>query len=231
MKKGIVITLVVIGLLGGFMYYISSTLKKMSIAGKKDAVVTLFNAPDDYGELFKKSNKLSFVKTFTSKTRNPISQFEYDEKFRINIYRINISNNLYLNKLINESHVNQHVTYNLTYYLLDRFNQFDIRYKSGRQEKVSGIYLNLFAGKTLTLLKNDSLAYYNSIIKNFSIKYQSNGPQDFFIGSSNESANFDEIPTEIMLQKKHGKLYLILMISEHEYTPLTPGTLLTLMNN
>jgi len=45
MKKGVVIGLILIALIGLLVYYISGIMHLMNVAGKKDSVMTVSNAP------------------------------------------------------------------------------------------------------------------------------------------------------------------------------------------
>ena len=230
-KKGLIIAAAIVALFAlfiSFMVHLSNNALKNF---KRDSIRTVSNIPYEYSGLFHKNNRLSFENTTTSKTRNPISQFDYDGKFKIYIYRINDLNIKPLSKIIEETHNDNHITYDTSYYLLGKLGEFGVNYKAGVQDGVQLVHLNLFGDKTITLIKNDTIAYYNSMIKNFYIKYQNNTAQDFFIGEDKDWPKLGEISTEVMLKENHGNLYLVLMIAENSYTMLKPGTLLTLMSN
>jgi len=227
MKKAIIIATPILVLFGCFIYYISHTVIEMTAAGKKDSIVTSYDAPGSYAGLFEKNSKFSFVETTTSKTRNPITKFEYDSKFEVDVYRISTAGEVSLTE-IDETHKNDHISYYHTYNGLSEFHTYSVSYKSGGQDVARSIYLNLFGEGTFTIKKNDSLAYYYSRAKNFYVKFRKDGIQDFFVGSTDDWRE-PVIPMEVMLTRRAGQLYLVLLVAEKESYHLAPGTLLTLM--
>jgi len=172
---------------------------------------------------------LIFDETVISKTRNPITQFDYDGKFLIEVYQINAPTDVSLRE-INQTDKNDHITYNHTYNLLYNFGIYSVCYKSGSQDTVKSICLNLSGDRTFTIKKNDSIAYYYSRAKSFYIKFREDGKQDFFIGPEYGHEQV-KISMEVLLLKHADKLYLILCIAKKENIYLEPGTLLTLINN
>lgn len=229
MKKWIIVILIILTLFGWLIQRVISLRHIMDIADAKDSTRNVSMAPPEYLNLFKKNEKLIFQITVKSKTRNLISQFQYDKKYSINVYRLDILSNSNLNEIINESHLDDHITYHLTYNLLDPFDKYEILYKSGVQGMASKIYLNLSGDQTQLILKNDSIAYYYSKLESFSIKYKLNDPQDFF-GSIKDENSTQRFPIEIMFIKRNGKLYLILMSPENLSERLIPGTLMSLIS-
>ncbi len=227
MKKALIIALPILVLFGCFVYYISHSLIKINVARKKDATVISYETPGSYAQLFEKNNKLSFVETATSKTRNPIAKFEYDSKFEVDVYRISTSGALSLTE-INETHKNDHISYYQTYNVLSKFHTYSVSYKTGGQDTARSIYLNLFGAGTFTIKKNDSLVYYYSRAKSFYLKFRSDGIQDFFVGPDDDWHE-TEVPMEVMLIRRADQLYLVLLLAEKESYYLVPGTLLSLV--
>lgn len=227
MKKGLVITLIIITFIGLLVYNIAGTVHIMNVAGKIDSVTTVSNAPKQYLNLFTESKKLMFDETVVSKTRNPITKFDYDRKFRVEVYRIKVQPSISL-KDIYESHKNDHITYHHTFHVLDDFDTYSVSYKSGTQDVAKSIYLNLCGDGTFTIKKNDSIAYYYSRARNFYIKFQKDGVQDFFVGPDDDWHQ-PVIPMEIMLMRRADQLYLVLLVPEKKSYFLAPGTLLTLI--
>ena len=228
MKKSIIVILVIIGLIGSFIYYVSGVVKSMNEATKTDAVETVNKCPEDYSKLFNGNKNLVFDATNISKTRNPISIFTYNDKFRMFVYRINSVNRMSLDTGIIDSRFDQHFTRNYIYSFFGEFDQFDFLYKSGAQDKVSKIYFNIHGLQTQIIKKNDTLAYYYSRFKNFSITYKSDGANDFF-GGVRDSATYATIPIEIMFLERKNSLYLIMLTSINDKIDLAPGTLFNLM--
>ncbi|MBS1522755.1 MAG: hypothetical protein JST50_17280 [Bacteroidetes bacterium] len=231
MKKGVLILIVAIligiTLLISYFVRVANRVKNDS---ESDAITTSKVIPNDYMQLLGNIKSLSFEQTIISKRRNPIAQFNYRNKFRINVYRVNQFSDLKIGEITTETYLNNHISYGLNYNLVDELNQYEILCKSGFQDKVSKIYINLYGDDTRIISKNDTLAYYYSKAENFYIKYQPNSPQDFF-GSIKEKSIGVKIPMEIMLIKRNKNIYLILLSANDAGIALKPGTLLTLLAN
>ena len=230
MKRKYLFLLLGLMLIISLIIYIASIIHTMSEVRKQDIVTKSSIIPADYSRLFVNINKLTFDKTIISKSRSPISLFDYDDKFRISVYRIDGLNGLSLKKIIKETHSNEHITYNLTYYGVDKFDQYEILYKAGRQEKASNIYLNLFGSGVDVLQQNDTLAYYYTKFENFYIKYDLSGPDDFFGRVSDRFPGL-KIPIEIMFLRHKGNLYIIQMSVNQSKADLKPGTLLNIVSH
>ncbi|MDR3694114.1 hypothetical protein [Mucilaginibacter sp.] len=229
MKKGIIIiSLTIFFIIGWFIYYIIRATEEINQARKMDSVSLVSNLPENYLQLFKKNDNLIFNESVVSNTRRPISQLTYMGKFRIDVCEIDTLNNLLLTQTVLESHKNQHITYYFPYRVLYKFRQCEISYKVGGQDEISKIYLNAYGDNFQTIKKNDSIVCYYFKFKNFSIKYNKDGKQDFF-GLTRDSLSTVTIPIEIMFFKKRRNLYLILMTPVEYGTSLQPGTLFSLM--
>lgn len=231
MKKGVLILIVAI-LIGvtPLISYFVRVANRMNNDSESDAITTSKVIPNDYMQLFGNIGDLSLDQTIISKRRNPIVQFNYGKNFRINVYRTNQLSDSKIGEITTETYLNNHISYGLNYNLVDGLNQYEILCKSGFQDKVSKIYINLFGDDTRIISKNDTLAYYYSKVENFYIKYQPNSPQDFF-GSIKEKSVGIKIPMEIMFIKRNKNTYLILLSADDTGTALKPGTLLGLLAN
>ena len=202
----------------------------MEVSAKVDSTSSSTIIPKEYLRLIRDSTRLSFDKTVTNKTRNPIVQLSYDKKYRINIYKITTNGNLQSVEIITtQNALSGHRTYHITYTPLDEFDNYEISYKSGLQDAVKNVYVDFNRGEILTIKNNDTVKYFYAKANNFSIRYQIKAAQDFFIGSRNEDSQ-TVISTEIMLLKHDHELYLILLTSRDLNTEITPGTLSGLIN-
>ena len=227
MKKSIIVILVIIGLIGLFIYHISGFVQSMNESVKTDAVKTINKCPEEYLKLFNENKNLVFDATNISKTRSPISKFTYD-KFRIFVYRINSVTRMSLDTGIIDSYDDQDLTQHYIYGFFGEFDQFDFLFKTGTQDKVSKVYFNIRGLQTQIIKKNDILAYYYSRFKNFSITYKNDGAHDFF-GQVKDSATYATIPIEIMFLERKNNLYLIMLTSINSKIDSAPGTLINLI--
>lgn len=232
MKKGItVIAIVIVTVVGLLIFYFAGIIRRINEDSQNDAITTSYKVPKDYLLLFKSDQKLLANETIISQRRNPICQFSYDKKFLINVYKIDITTNLSPSEMTDETNENNHISYGLNYHTaVDDTCKYEILYKSGFQDKGSGIYLNIFGDNTHLVEKNDTLVCYYSKIENFYIKYQLDAAQDFF-GRVKEKYNGIKIPMEIMFIKRNNNTYLILLSANDTGIALRPGTLLGLLAN
>ncbi len=201
----------------------------MDEATKTDAVEAINKYPEGYLKLFNENKNLVFDETDISKTRNPIAIFAYNDKFRMFVYRVNSVTHMSLDTCIIDSHADDNLTHHFIYGRFGEFDQFDFLFKRGTQDKASKVYLNIRGLQTQIIKKNDTLAYYYSRFKNFSIKYKSNGAVDFF-GSVKDSVDDNvTIPIEIMFLERKNNLYLVMLTSINNKIDLVPGTLMNLI--
>lgn len=234
-KTTIVITcvLAILLLFIAFLYVIfSRNSQKIVQANFLDGVRTVIVIPPDYLKLFRNPKQLTFDRTIESKDRNPISQFDYEKDFRISVYRLDSPDGLTLGK---ESRVTAKSSSQTEFFLfnvLDKFSKYDLVYRTGPQDKISSIYLNIDGDQTSELVKNDSLLYYYSQARSFYIKYKQDGVQDFFMGIKYENQREGvKIPIEVMFKKQGNNVYLIIMTSADSLNQLKPGALADLIVN
>ncbi|HEY2581033.1 MAG TPA: hypothetical protein VGI43_04465, partial [Mucilaginibacter sp.] len=89
------------------------------------------------------------------------------------------------------------------------------------------IYLDLFGGSTHVLKKNDTIAYYCSRCRNFSIKFGVQQPVDIY--GECKSQTFSEVPIEILFLKKDKKIYMLVLSAKNANTVLKQGMLYSLL--
>jgi hypothetical protein len=186
---------------------------QFQINEKLDSNIFSSKIPKEYAELFKDSSKVKIYQTTEGKRRNAISEFYYNNKFYIQIYKIDYIKNLSINDLIKVSNAGTSISHNVGYLeLTDK--RIDISYKIGpRNKNITNLYFNLHGDPTYILLKNDSIAYYYSNASNFSIKYKLDSPYDIY-GKTKDNVGEQKSPVEIMFLKRHDNLYFILLSSK-----------------
>jgi len=189
-----------------------------------DSCTTVFTVPKEYSALLSNNGKLFFDKTIKSKQRNPVSQFNYDKNFRLNIFSVTTGNNGSLSEIVEETLKDYHMSYNTPYHILDRFDQYDIISKYGVEDTISKVILNIYGKETKTIVKNDTVAYYYSRIKSFNIKYGRNEDNDYFIGIRDGYENV-RIPMELGVLKKKNKIFFLILTSINELFDIDPKEL------
>src|SRR5882724_6081886 len=118
--KYFLIIFIPIGLIGvsfiSFMIYQISKGTASTMADfKRDSVAFSSVLPKEYSDIFKKNDQLVFDKTITSKTRNSFSEFRYAHSSLITIYSMGRIDNLPVDKLITETNIKRHITYEISY--------------------------------------------------------------------------------------------------------------------
>lgn len=133
-----------------------------------------------------------------------------------------------LKDAIKDSFSNAYTSIYMRYSLDDRTNM-KFLYKLTKPPKPKDIYIDLFGDSTKVLKKNDTIAYYFSKCKNFSVKFNFQDPNDIYGECKNQ--NPDSVPLEILFLKSHGKLYMLMLSSKRANDDLKPGTLFMLLTN
>ena len=102
--------------------------------------------------------------------------------------------------------------------------------------KPDTMFLNIYGNHNRIILKNDSVAYYYSNIKNFAIRYRQSRKNNiygetkdegFFVGSNNY------YPVELLFIKRNHCLYFLSMaaLNINKQPKFQPGLLYNLINN
>jgi hypothetical protein len=170
--------------------------------------------PIDYVELFKNNQELKFKQTIVSKIREPIVDAAYKNNMLI-MYKLGAIDDKPIDKIIDEVMEKRHISYNDVFWEDKDYNLF---FRSEKPAPLSKIRLTLFGNDTQILEKSDSVAYYFSDLKNFSISTHGIEPQDIFWADPNEGSK----QTEILFIKRNKYLYLYLLNNMKTATTISP---------
>ena len=227
MKKNLplIICLVIAFLFIWLILFIKNIGDRDVILMQNENVITSQIIPDDYAGLFKHKDKLSSDGTVNTRFRNAVADIKYDNKYFIQVYKIDTIFNHSLSDLITESYQDQHITYDQSYTETDYHKPFSFSYKVGQVEKISAILLNIFGNGTQIIEKRDSIAGYYSNFKNLSIEYGKNQAQDNYIKPKDDK---ESMPISVYFIKKNHSLYLIILAALNN-APVTPATLKELL--
>lgn len=166
----------------------------------------------EYLDLFLNKKNIVCNSSLTSKHRNLVTEFHSDQ-FYILIYKLGASNKLSLSNINENYNYSERPMY--SYYIDASTNkQLQLQYKLGNAEEISSLYFALYGDHTQALKKNDTVAYYYSSFKNFSIKYQAEAAADIYGKTKGNSQN-SKMPLEIMFLKRNSSLYLILLTNRN----------------
>jgi len=198
---------------------------------REDSEIWTDTIPKQYLQLLKlpdtccKNGRIVFVNTLSSKYRNPVSRFYIDNKYYLQVYKMYNSFNYSLKKAIKEEFSGSSPSN--TEYASDETTDMEFLYKRTEPQKPENIYLTIGGDSTITLKKNDTVAYYFSKCANLSIRFKQDQDNDIF--GECKSQNLNMVPLEIMFLKRDKNLYLFTLSSKNASTTLYPGTLFSLL--
>jgi len=166
--------------------------------------------PDDYAQIAKTYQNISFEETVISKTREAISEFTYQKKFALMLYKLPVNNDKPLNKIVKLEYVNSNIPNGIPYFIFSAIQDpFIINYKVEKPEKTDSVFLNLLGNNTTIIKKGDSTVTYSCHLNNFSIRYGLNKHWDFYGELKPDSVVSD--PFRIEFRKYQNSIYLILI--------------------
>ena len=224
--------IILLSILGFLLIFVISELySKYQRSGEiEDSFIWSDTIPKEYLHVLKlpdnccnsSNGKIAFVKTAVSKYRNPVSSFYIENKYYLQVYKMGTSFNHSLKRAVKESFSDAHFWF-YTPYALYNTTDMEFLYKLTKPQKPQNIYLDLYGDSTHVLKKNDTVVYYYSEGRNFSIKFNLQDKNDIY--GECQSKTFSEVPIEIMFLKKDDKLYMLILSARNASTHLKQGTL------
>jgi|GEM_PF-2128154 len=218
-KTVIYLFLGVVAVFIAVVLFLKSAADRAIKLNEEDPKHSTQNIPKLYLNSFPNIKSWSFKESIESKFREPISEFKINDA-QLFIYNMG-KFTLPVDKIINEYFIDSHVSFGYAFNVLTENDMLEILYKSESAQKCNGIFLNLYGDDTQKLIKNDTIAYYYSNFKTFSIGYQGSGIQDFF-GKVEDQYVGKKIPLEVLFIKKNNNLYVLLMTINKKDTLLQP---------
>lgn len=168
-------------------------------------------APEEYTALFRQQKDgLEDDCTHLNKERNPISGFDFEGKYDIVIYKLNLMKELSLKGIIKEEE-NEAKGASGTVYTNVNQNIFDLYYKSGKPEPASEIYLAFRGDLLKTVAKNDTVACYYMKGYRFSMRYGKDEPADIYAETKKDPFVRQKLPMSILLLRRGKSVYFVLM--------------------
>lgn len=179
--------------------------------------------PADYIGLFKKKNAIISLQTTNSKARNAIVDLYYENKYCVEIYKIDSNVSKSLKDIIDENYQDTHVTLGAGYHSFNDAKPFDIEYKTSFPDKVNNkIFFNFFGNDTRVIEKEDSIASYYSNFKNLSVQFDKSRAQDIFAQPKTDNSF---MPVNISFLKKQNDLFFIILTAKDKKNQISPNTL------
>jgi len=203
---------------------------------------TIDTIPKQYKEILnikKGDNKYSNNSDFhidgimTDSLRSPILYLDYKKQFYIQVYKMSTSYNLSLTNAIQETFLNSPIkNYGSFYSNNESGVDYDYKYLFLKPDTM---FLNIYGEQNKIILKNDSIAYYYSNLKNFAIKYKQSRKNNIY-GETKDEGFFAESnnyhPVELLFIKRDHSLYFFSMaaLNIDEQPKFQPGLLYNLIN-
>ena len=200
---------------------------------REDSEIWTDTIPKEYSQFLRlpdsccKTGKLVLVNTLSSKYRNPVSRFYFDDKYYLQVYKMDNSFKSPLTKNIKEKFSGSSPSY--TEYANDDMTDMEFLYKRTEPQKPKSIYLTIGGDSTVLLKKDDTIAYYFSKCANLSIKFNPEKENDIY--GECKSEKFNQVPLEIMFLRRINNLYMLTLSSKNAGTNLKRGTLYNLLQS
>jgi hypothetical protein len=197
----------------------------ISKAAKEDSqnpITVITTIPSDYLNLFNSTTKqkLTLQSAAKFKLSNTICYLNYDNKYDLELTKININSPFDIDKNIVEDYKESKSVVS-DRYLPNNKVDFTSNYITISSENISKIYLSLYGDSIRTITKNDSVAYYYLKLKNVSIQHQPNGVKEIFIDAKTEFYLFTKKPQiSLAFIRKQNSLYFLLLAAKDDSTQL-----------
>jgi hypothetical protein len=179
----------------------------------------------EYNNLFAKDvqAKLHILATTTSRKREPISTYIYENKYNICVSKIILSKDLPLKELIRFQNESSYQPLDMFYADIPSFN-FHMNIKAGKGAVASVIHFKYSGDSVVIVKKADSLFCYYLKFKTFSINY--NNETDDILAYSDESI----IPAGFAFIKKDRSLYVIIITGADGVKDMKPDLIYRITN-
>lgn len=169
----------------------------------------------EYLNLIAKENqiKIRVDQVYQSKIRYPVAKLYFGENNILFINKISTVERFPLAERVLSETKNATLPKEIVYSTLENGSS-QFTYELGGIDSISNIYLTSFGDSATTVISNDSIMAYHLICKNFSIKYNKNGPVDMLLEGQQELFGIKQIPADVLFLRRNNALYVLLMISK-----------------
>ena len=173
--------------------------------------------------------KFKVVKVAKSNLRNTIKHYEYNNKYNFYVTKIDIKEDVPMDKFILFNEEITSPSPSVTYMNLQSIKLFDISFRAEKVDVVSKIIFSMAGdGKKLKRIaySRDFISY-SLPLYTFSLQYESkNNPIDVYVGVQSSRIHSKKgVPFIISFYKKEKSIYLILMTPINEETKMNENIL------
>jgi len=188
--------------------------------------------PKDYLDIFPPgiSEKIAVKTVFHYKHKSAIGSCSYDNRFAVEIVKIDSSFKLPVNMAIVKKIDNSIITSGVIYVPLKEPG-FETQYQLIGSSGINKINLTLYGDSIKTALKNDSITSYYLKLKNFSVTFNVSTEMAIFADADQGFGQFSNIPVDMAFVRKNGALYFVLLAPITADSKLDPDFLGQLINH
>jgi hypothetical protein len=170
-------------------------------------------------------SKLKVDRVVHLKGREPISAYLFDSSYHLVINKIDLLKDASLKDILNVAMTSVDRTTARSYLIIDLGDSYKFQCQTQPIGAITQIFLTL-AGDSLKSAVNDSTIGYHLLCKNFSIRYQENESIDLYlVGEEKWLGHTGIIPLDLVLLKRGGAVYLILLAPADPKTSISLNTL------
>jgi len=178
--------------------------------------------------------KMNLILALKSNYRNPIKCYDYNNQGKLYLTKIDLINNLPMDKFIWFREVFSYESTMHTYSEFSSGNKFDFLILGEKTVKVNKIIFSL-TGDGTQIQKNvfnkNFVSYYLPV-STFSLRYDEDAPTDIFFGGKETLfGGRDTYPLMVSFYKKKKYLYILILIPNKNEMNLEGGLLGKIMND
>jgi hypothetical protein len=160
-----------------------------------------------------------------SKMRGDVALLTFEGRYDVVMYKI-VTDKIYpLKDILHEEGKSLDRSVGVSYRVMEN-SLFDFQYRKGEVQPVSQIYLTIGGDSIQKILSNDSIIAFNSICKDFSIKYGQGGPVDIFAIVKKKSLTNNHFPVNIVFLRKDKNVCLFVLSPQNSDEPLSHNVLI-----
>lgn len=175
-------------------------------------------SPAEYTELFNDSAKLKTVLYMTNliKGRNAISEYLYDNKYSIILYKLNVPSGETLKSLIRPGYAPVDLSFFKTSSEM-KINQVTLAYGHDSIPAVGEVLVTFYGDSAVNIFRNDSISCVKAWLNKLLIQYDSKRSVDIKIGIRDPFTR--RIPAEFVFIHRGNGLFFIFIspIVEKQY--------------
>ena len=170
-----------------------------------------FTSPDDYTDLFNDSAKHKMILYVTNviKGKNPISEYTYDERYSVVVYKMNISPAPSLKSLITQNKKLLDLGFWGSSYDEFQVEQLDFNVNFGSITPADKINISFQADSARNIFRSDTVSSSGFLLNKMEIQYNDKTHAELMITKRRSFSK--NIPMVLTLVKKEKFLYFVFL--------------------